>query len=441
MRSTRAAWLLTLACTFLTLPVLAATGTRDVAGGFDLGLGVLDRDFFAAADAYISLKTPELQVGGHVPLKLMLTGADGVRLRRQDWDEASDITRLLRYLDWQPNEAWRIRVGEPAAVTLGHGAIVDHFYNATDLDHYKTSLRVSFQDPRFGIEVFANDMVKWEILAGRLSYRPLGGTTSWVRDLQVALTVATDRAAPTGSALGIDDTNQPIAFRSPLTLYSIDADIPLWRGTQRQVLLYTDLVGMHRSPAFAEVISQNTGGWHFGVRWELPQVTTGADLTLRAEGVYMGQGYLPGWLDNLYEVERFSAQAAHNDEGRTKVAWALQNHAPLGVRGQVDLRMDKVLHLTALLGWLGDDGLSTQLWLALPETSGLTLRAHWGQQHVQSGGDLTVMSRTSALMELRYRIGAALSVLLQGGTRWQAKDEGYAARLEVLGAARLEWRL
>ncbi len=419
----------------------AEPATSDVAGGFDLGLGVIDSDFYTAANAYFSYRAETLQLGAQLPLRLMLTGDQGVRIRKQDWDEASDFTRLLRYLDWRPNAESHLRLGEPTAVTLGHGAIVDHFYNATDLDHYKTSLRFSWQSPRFGVDVFNNDVTRWEILAARASYKPMGDSTSWIRDLQVAVTMAVDRAAPTGSSAGVDETNQPIVLRAPVWVYGVDADIPLWRGTQRQLLLYTDVVALHHSPAFAEAPGQNTGGWHLGVRLQMPSLTPTTDLTLKLEGVYMGAGYLPGYFDNLYEVERFEAQAAQNSGQRTKVAWAAQNSGPLGVRAQIDVVSEKSLRLTALLAWLGQDGLSTQLWLATPEMAGLTVRAHWGQQHLQSAADMGAIERTSALAEVRYRIGAALSAVLQAGTRWQAKDDGYLARRELFGAARLEWKL
>lgn len=422
-------------------PALAQPVAAETAGGFDLGLGVIDSDFYAAADAYFSHHTDRVQLGAQVPLRLMLTGQDGVRIRKQDWDEASDVTRLLRYLDWRPNDQARLRLGEPTGVTLGHGAIVDHFYNATDLDHYKTSVRFSWQDQHYGVDVFNNDVTRWEIMAARASYKPMGASTSWIRDLQVALTVAVDRAAPTGSSGGVDETNQPIVLRAPVWLYGVDADIPLWRGAQRQLLLYTDVVALHHNASFAEAPSVNTGGWHLGLRMQLPSVTPGTDLTLRLEGVFMGAGYLPGYFDNLYEVERFEAQAAQNPEARNKVAWAAQNTGPFGVRAQLDIVSEKSLRLTALAAWLGQDGLSTQLWLATPEMAGLTVRAHWGQQHMQSAADMGAIARTAALAEVRYRIGAALSAVLQAGTRWQAKDDGYAARREVFGAARLEWKL
>ncbi len=422
----------------MATPAFAA----DITGSADLGLGILDGDFYAAASAAFAYKSEPLQLGAQLPVRLMLTGDDAVRIRRQDWDEASDVTRLLRYLDWHPSEEVHFRLGEPTAVTLGHGAIVDHFYNATDLDHYKTSLRFAWQDKRFGVEFFNNDITRWEIMAARVGYKPMGGTTSWIRDLQVAFTLGVDRAAPTGSPAGTDETNQPIVLHAPLWLYGVDADIPMWRGAQRQLLLYTDVVGLSHGASFAGATAVNTGGWHLGLRLELPSVAPATDLTLRLEGVYMGKGYLPGFFDNLYEVERFQAQAAHNDTTLTKVAWAVENSGPLGIRTQIDVVADKGVKFTALLGWLGHDGLSTQLWLATPEMAGLTVRAHWGQQHIQAAADMGAISRTSALAELRYRIGAALSAVLQAGTRWEAKDpEGYSARRELTGAARLEWKM
>ena len=437
-------WLVCLACAALSglaHSAVAAPAASEVALGADVGLGAIDADLFVAANAWFTYRTEPLQLGAQVPLRLMLTGTDGVRLRRQDWDEASDLTRLLRYIDWQPNEQWRLRLGEPTAVTLGHGAIVDHFYNATDLDHYKTALRLAWQNPRFGLEVFANDVVRWEMLAARLGYKPLGATTSWLRDLQVALTFAVDRTAPTGTPGPIDATNQPIVDRAAVWLYGLDADLPLWRGTQRQLLLYTDLVGLYHNPQFALARAGTTGGLHLGLRLQLPAVVANTDMTLKLEGVYMGRGYTPGWFDNLYEVERFQTQAGQNDGHLNKVAWAYMNPAPLGVRSQIDVTTSPGFRLTALLQWLAGDGFGAQLWLATPELAGLTLRAHWGQQHLQAASDLGAMERTSALAELRYRISPALSTLVQAGTRWQANDDGYAARRELFGAARFEWRL
>ena len=405
-------------------------------------MGLIDADFYAGADAFANYRREGFKLGGHLPLRLMLTGSDGVRLRRQDWDETSDFTRVLRYLDWAPNADFHLRLGEPTGVTLGHGAIVDHYYNATDLDHYKTALRVGWQNAQWGLEVFSNDLMLWEIFAARGHFRPLGDTKSWARDLQIGLTFSEDRQAPRGISAEIDATRQPVVPRAPLYLYGVDADIPLWRGSERQLLLYTDLVAMHHGAVFAETTTLTTGGWHNGIRLHIPKVAEETDLSLRAEAVWMGNGYLPGFFNSLYEVERFQVQAASNDGDRNKVAWAaLHSGGSMGLRAIADVITTRSVRATAILALLGRDGMTTQLWAATPEFFGWTVRAHWGQQHILTADDMRDMSRTAVLAEVRYRLAPAMSFVLQAGTRWLAKDSGYAARRELLGAARFEWKL
>lgn len=423
----------------LAAPARAADAPAAVAVGADAGLGVLGTDFYANVAGFLAYDAQPLRFGAQLPLKFMLTGTDGVGLRRQDWDEPGDFTRILRFLDWKPNSQWHLRLGEPVAVTLGNGAIVDHFYNATDLDHYKTSLRLAWHNDQWGAEIFANDVVRWEILAARAHFRPLGGTTSRERDLEIGLTLATDRLVPVTPAGPIDAVDQPTALRNRLFLYDFDVNVPLWRGMQRQLSLTLDLVGLHHLSTYFGETLELTGGAHAGLKLQIP--IAASELTVRLETTYAGHGYTPGYLDDVYEVERFQLQSAHNDSRLGKLAWLqAQTGSPLGVRARLEWRDEKSVPVTVLAGWQGREGTSLHLWLATREMAGVTLRAHWGQQHVQVADDLPVISKTSALLEVRYRLAPALSVSLQSGTRWQAKDDGYAARLEVLGMARLEWR-
>ena len=432
-------WLAT--AVLCTASAWSETPQQGFGGGAEVGTGVLDKDFYAAASAYLTYKSDPLRFGAQLPVRLMLTGSDAVRLRPQDWDEVSDFTRILRYLDWRPNDAFHLRVGEPTAVTFGNGAILDHYYNATDLDHYKTSARVAWHNAMWGAEFFVNDVTRWEVMAARVQYKPAGMAGGTLRDLEIAGTLAVDRDVPIASLGAVDETNQMEAARGRLWVYGLDIDVPLWRSGERQVLLYSDVVG--RTVSSGAGTGQTAGGWHVGVKWQMPKIGGDSDLTVRLEGIYLGRGYLPGQFNELYEVERFQAQAAQNDGQLTKLQWAAQTTTgALGGRLQLDWDAPKIAKLTGIVGLYGHDGLTTQLWLSTADLSGFTLRVHWGQQHVQAAADLSAISRTSLLLEARYRIGNALSFLLQGGTRWMAKptDNDYKARLEALGMARLEWR-
>lgn len=433
-------WIVTAAlCSASAWPEAPVNGWT---GGAEIGTGVLDKDFYAAAGAYVSLRSDSLRLGAQLPIRLMLTGEDAVSIRRYDWDEVSDYTRILRYLDWRPNDSFRVRLGEPTAVTFGNGAILDHYYNATDLDHYKSSLRMAWHNPMWGMEFFANDVVRWEVMAARVQYKPAGMTSGTLRDLQIAATLAVDRAAPTSTSGQVDETHQLIAFTAPLWLYGLDIDVPLWRGGDRQLTLYSDVVGRTVS-ALGVGTGKTSGGWHVGLKWQIPRLGGDSDLTLRLEGMYLGAGYLPGYLNELYEVERYQAQAAQNPTAATKLQWSsLTTGSSLGLRFQADWDAPKWAKLTAIVGLIGRDGLTTQLWLSTAELSGFSLRAHWGQQHAQEAADMADMSRTALLLEARYRIGNALSFVAQGGTRWMARpsDGEYKARLEALGMARLDWR-
>ncbi len=127
--------------------VLGDPGFRGamITGG--LGWNKIDEDYFVAVSAGTIIDLRAFRLGLHVPLNLRVIDRDPKQsgtVRREDWDEVSDWFRVLRFVEaGHPRRGpFYLRYGELVAVSLGHGTVIDSYYNSIDPDHYQGGLRV-----------------------------------------------------------------------------------------------------------------------------------------------------------------------------------------------------------------------------------------------------------------------------------------------------------
>ena len=67
----------------------------------------------------------------------------------------------------QPSDPFFLRAGELAASTLGHGTIVNRYYNNVDIDHYHTGIATNLNMETWGAQVMVNDLLAWNLVGLR----------------------------------------------------------------------------------------------------------------------------------------------------------------------------------------------------------------------------------------------------------------------------------
>ncbi|MFT5432541.1 MAG: hypothetical protein ACI9OJ_003240, partial [Myxococcota bacterium] len=135
------------------------------------GFGMVDEDWFLSVNVGGAFKWWKLGVGLQVPLRFRIEDNEpedpGV-LRKEDWDEVSDWTRVLRYVEWgNPADPVYARLGVLAGTTFGHGTLVDRYYNVIDADHYQTGLQVNVDMEVAGGQFMMDNLIDPELLAMR----------------------------------------------------------------------------------------------------------------------------------------------------------------------------------------------------------------------------------------------------------------------------------
>jgi hypothetical protein len=259
----------------------------------DVGFGMVDEDGFFLVLLEQGFRGWGLELVLSGPLRFRAVDRDpqddGV-LREQDWDEPSDFARIPRRVSF--NTQWNdgqldLSFGELNGVGIGHGSVVDAYYNSTDMDHYQGGLLTTGEHAGNGLELMIENVVQPEVLVGRAFIAPLGWFLSgdWPRRLELGFTLGADIAVPR-RILATEPTTVPVAG-GDISLKVVDAD---WVA----IAPYVDLMTMDGEP-----------GVHAGLAtvWTL---SSAKEIELHARGEYRfsGSDYHPALFNPFYEHNR-----------------------------------------------------------------------------------------------------------------------------------------
>ncbi len=247
-----------------------------------------------------------LEVSLHLPLRLDVTGADDGIIRREDWLEPRDYFRLLRRLEYgSTQEPLHLRLGEIGPVQLGHGTVVNDYYNVVTTDHYRPGLTAQFDDDRWGAEVLINDLTGPNLFGIRGRWRPeqLYDEDSQWRRVALGASTTADVTAPWQLAEADDDTGDVVAGTGllpvvdearPTVVTGVDARWELPAGSGWSITPYTDL-------------NHHFGlgtGVHLGLIWN-QQLGEDIRLSSRLEYRLLTGRYIPDYFDHAYELTRY----------------------------------------------------------------------------------------------------------------------------------------
>lgn len=357
----------------------------NMAGKIGLGFGIPK---IGCREPEVENCQTQLKLGIEAPVRLRVVdrgGSDSGLWRRRDWDEAGDYLKFLRRLEYgSPSESAHARLGELGSVVVGHGTIVNHYYNSVTLDHYRLGLKASYEGDRVGGELLVSDLVRPELFAGRAHVRPatfMDGA-SWWRRLSVGMSLVADVSAP--ARLRRTDSERPLVgpTRRPevergraTAIGGLDVELQAVRTEQFGVTPYADF------------------NQHFGLGRGMH---TGVDLTVapgerlavnsRLEYRLLGDRYMPDYVGPLYEVDRYqlSGWGALLPEPKLKVAAGLDGGPRHGVYGELEANLDDIVTVS---GAMAQHEGESNGWARLGLQASILERARLGAFYYRHGFD------------------------------------------------------
>jgi len=331
-----------------------ATRTADMAKKLDqpgtlagaAAFGMIGEDFYLSLQLRLSFDFETWGFGVGVPIRLRLydrppEDSTYGAFRTQDWDEVSDYFRIIRYVYIGSKEGpFYLRLGELSGLTLGHGTIVNRFYNGFDLDRFRLGLDAHVRVGPYTTELVIGDMArpKDTVMVGwRGTIRPLQlgeyhsspalnpeGTEGEEKELDndsiasrlvVGLSIITDPTAPrallcspanldsSAPCVGVKTEDEhPLARNDEvLGMIGVDVAYELLRGPLLSITPYLDINNL--------LNVENGWGMHLGVMWGLhiPLLIDTLTFELRTEYRRVSGDYVGPYFDSTYAVERYES--------------------------------------------------------------------------------------------------------------------------------------
>lgn len=311
------------------------------------------------------------------------------------FDDPSDYLSIIKYAEYgAAGDTIHLQGGVIADASIGHGTILGHYYNNTVLGKARTGLVAESNLRVLGLQALSNDIIENDVLAGRLSYRPLYDTKiPFIRGLSVSTTVAIDRDAPRRLRVGPagefleNGSDELRASSQQVMAYGLDLELPIFQNSWVSLIPYAD----------QNFINDFGSGTHVGAsaNFNLPLYIP-TSLKARAEWRRFSGDYLPTYFDAFYEFERF--HYPRTDSATTKFQ-ALQN-SKLRDGMLYELAFDFARSLQ--IGAIYEDNTSHEtdrldLYAAFTGLDWLIIRAHYQRRNFSSASELTTLDGQSFL--------------------------------------------
>jgi hypothetical protein len=229
--------------------------------------------------------------GYAVGLGARLRYLTGSGVRGEDWDQASEVARLIRYLQLEHDGETQaaVAVGELAGLTLGNGAMVDGYSAGLDVDHGHLGVSSRLRWSRYSAEVFADDVIAPRIVGAR--------GTAEIDRVVVGVSATADLSVPV-----------PVPVAVPVPVMDGGSHVVPLIGAGAETRVAT-VDGRAGGRVYGELVvaPRTGGGLHLGSAGEM--ALGSARLAARAEGRFSSDGYAPGWIGPLYERRRTDVYA------------------------------------------------------------------------------------------------------------------------------------
>jgi len=434
----------------------APTSSGEV--GIGLGFGQVDEDFFLSLSVQFGMQltvprlacngffplpvdqrpadvpcTTRLRFGLQVPLRLRVYDrapeTDAV-LRREDWDEVSDYFRVLRFVEYgDPTEPVYGRLGELAGVVIGHGTIMNGYYNIIDVDHHQFGMHSVLNSRYGGVELMLDNFVDPEVLGYRLYTYP-------VRFIQPA---SFWRRYAVGTSLLLD-IDAPERFER--VDVSVDPNLPFKVSDDRNLVPEkTDVTGVLGIDQELQLVRESwidfTPFWDTNFHLDgSPGIHLGAftnvrpleqlHLDTRTELRWLGNNYIPDYFSSLYEIER-NTYFGFGGTGQPKrvVLEELDQGQILGAYLEATLRLYQLLTLTAAYeDYQGPRNAAILLRATLTDLGPFRLGGFYRRAGFNGLSDAFGLENALMVGELRYQVNTWLYLSGQYSRLYRLQEDG-----------------
>ncbi|HUH03995.1 MAG TPA: hypothetical protein VML75_18490, partial [Kofleriaceae bacterium] len=153
------------AAVVLVVSAPATARGQDASASGSLGVGMFGSDPATTIDVGLDAAGEGYAIGLGARLRYLA----GSGVRTEDWDQASEVARLIRYLQLARDGEVQVSVavGELAGLTLGNGVMVDGYSAGLDVDHGHLGVSSRLRWSRYAAEVFADDVIAPRIVGAR----------------------------------------------------------------------------------------------------------------------------------------------------------------------------------------------------------------------------------------------------------------------------------
>ena len=405
-----------------------------------MGFGQVDEDFFMTINLGTVLRWGQLGLGVQVPLRFRVVDEDpqnSTVLRKEDWDEVSDWTRVVRFLEWgsekKPDPVYA-RLGVLSGVSLGHGTIVDRYYNVIDADHYQTGLFVKLDMGVAGGEMLLDNLIDPEIVGVRGTIRPLtfAKLGEFYDRFTVGVSLVGDVQAPRDPQYDlnederlINDDGDLVVTTEPLWFLGLDLGWKVIATDQFALTPYMDFNIMGATQGM---------GFHTGLLATFKAgdaVTVGSRIEYRA----VDEDYAPNYVNSWYEVERVdfrnSPYADDPNESIPKLDYyvrrseAGQEGTLQGINGALDVTLFKAITIGGTYeDYQGAYNSNLTLRLLLPWIAGIKVSAYYAKRNFDQFSEAFDLDGALFVADAKWRAYGPMFVYARYSREWHLQKEG-----------------
>ena len=417
-------------------------------GGAGAGFGKVGEDLFVTLNLSMVISGEDWAIAPRVPLRFCVVDnapESSSVIRTEDWDEISDFARLVAFAQYgRLGDSFYVRFGEFSGASVGHGTLVNQYYNTLDIDHYQAGIVTALDLGIVGGEILLDNVFDPEVLVARPYARPFHYFSSWpgmFRNLKIGVTVGGDFQAPAslqrpagpavtglgagvvsdlapgqagrdyavGSVLGAANglqssegaivqgsANQAgVERRLPIPFLGFDLEIPFLNLDSVAVVPYFDL----------NSIDMLGLGIHFG-SFVTVQFSSLVDWRTRLEYRLSGGGYEPAYVDAFYEIHRVLYR-----DGLPKIGWlrSESKRSRTGFLVESELRILGTLRFTmAVAHDEGGDGQppSNDLLIRtrLPELGPVSVSAYFARLDFHRFDEMFELDNSVFVLNVRYDV-------------------------------------
>jgi len=375
-------------------------------GGASVDLAKIGEDLFLDLNFVYVFRPGDWRIAPRLPLRIRIVDRppkSSSLIRQEDWNELSDFARLLAFVQYgAATDPIFFRYGELHGVTVGHGSLVNRYFNTIDIDRYKGGVYALVDLDIAGGEVMLDNVLRPEILVGRSFVRPFSFFESWPDPLQwmkFGVTLGADFRAPLaiaeeeGGRIFTNPEWRPEVLASQVAgLFGLDLEVPVVSSPHIDVVPYMD---------FATIQGRGAGfhlGTYLTARFN-PRVT----LRTRVEYRFQGKRYEAGYISPFYEIERYSHQGG--DPKLARLRRGEIGHTHNGFYFEGDFRYRNLVRYTLIYATFGGErGHDLMMRLRLDQLGPFRLTLLFGRLGFEGFDNLFAADRTLWGISLRWLV-------------------------------------